>query len=274
MVLDPTTGLYNDEARWYSTAVSTFISRDPAQADENLYRYCGNNPVILVDPSGLKWHVDRDRQPRATVWNDSWLDTVKDLADLIHLTASEYKKWLKAEGTNRNEMPCDENRALGRCRVFSVPNTAYIDVSTYTWGLLGATLKSWDSEYQALFKKHKLNVVHTGPGATGRAILDHLSSDDICSFVYIGHGAEPQGGVTYVGGMDELAPGGENGSDLIPPARYTKYAIVTMDIIACYSNSGAAGWARNVSSNGGTLGTIVGKGIQLSLKLVSQAGTG
>ena len=33
MVLDPATGLYNDEARWYSTAISTFISRDPAQAD-------------------------------------------------------------------------------------------------------------------------------------------------------------------------------------------------------------------------------------------------
>ena len=32
MVLDPVTGLYNDEARWYSTAVSTFISRDPAQS--------------------------------------------------------------------------------------------------------------------------------------------------------------------------------------------------------------------------------------------------
>ncbi|MGO9108654.1 MAG: RHS repeat-associated core domain-containing protein [Thermoguttaceae bacterium] len=40
MSFDPVTGLYYDEARWYSTAVSTFISRDPAQADENLYRYC------------------------------------------------------------------------------------------------------------------------------------------------------------------------------------------------------------------------------------------
>ena len=53
MVFDPVTGLYYDEARWYSTAVSTFISRDPAQADPNTYRYCGNNPVIHVDPSGL-----------------------------------------------------------------------------------------------------------------------------------------------------------------------------------------------------------------------------
>ena len=54
MVFDPNTGLYNDEARWYSTAVSTFISRDPALADENLYRYCGNMPTDGTDPSGLR----------------------------------------------------------------------------------------------------------------------------------------------------------------------------------------------------------------------------
>ncbi len=52
MVLDPVTGLYNDEARWYSTAVSGFISTDPAQADENTYRYCGNMPTQAIDPSG------------------------------------------------------------------------------------------------------------------------------------------------------------------------------------------------------------------------------
>jgi hypothetical protein len=30
-----------------------FMGRDPAVADENLYRYCGDNPTIYVDPSGL-----------------------------------------------------------------------------------------------------------------------------------------------------------------------------------------------------------------------------
>ena len=53
MNIDPLTGLYYDEARWYSTAVSTFVSRDPAQADENLYRYCGNMPTQATDPSGM-----------------------------------------------------------------------------------------------------------------------------------------------------------------------------------------------------------------------------
>jgi len=31
-----------------------FLSRDPAVADENLYRYCGNDPLDATDPSGLK----------------------------------------------------------------------------------------------------------------------------------------------------------------------------------------------------------------------------
>ena len=53
MVLDPVTGLYYDEARWYSTATSGFISTDPAMADLNTYRYCGNMPMEAVDLSGV-----------------------------------------------------------------------------------------------------------------------------------------------------------------------------------------------------------------------------
>jgi hypothetical protein len=35
-------------------SVSAF-SHDPIAADQNLYRYCGNNPVVYVDPTGLDW---------------------------------------------------------------------------------------------------------------------------------------------------------------------------------------------------------------------------
>jgi RHS repeat-associated protein len=52
MVLDPRTGLFYDEARWYDASVSTFVSQDPAMADENLYRYCGNDPLDRVDWTG------------------------------------------------------------------------------------------------------------------------------------------------------------------------------------------------------------------------------
>jgi len=51
--LDAKTGLYYDRARWYDSSTGGFISRDPAEADVNLYRYAGNDPTGMVDPSGM-----------------------------------------------------------------------------------------------------------------------------------------------------------------------------------------------------------------------------
>ena len=39
--------------RYYHSTLSTWISRDPIQADWNLYRYCGNSPLTNIDPLGL-----------------------------------------------------------------------------------------------------------------------------------------------------------------------------------------------------------------------------
>ena len=50
---DPETGLNYYRNRYYGAELGRFPSRDPIQADINLYRYCANNPVLLVDPSGL-----------------------------------------------------------------------------------------------------------------------------------------------------------------------------------------------------------------------------
>jgi RHS repeat-associated protein len=53
---DPDTGLLYNRARWYDSRVGRWLSEDPSQfsgGDANLYRYVRNNPVLLVDPSGL-----------------------------------------------------------------------------------------------------------------------------------------------------------------------------------------------------------------------------
>jgi len=50
---DAETGLYYYRARYYHVGLGRFVSRDPVQADINLYRYVANNPVVYVDPSGL-----------------------------------------------------------------------------------------------------------------------------------------------------------------------------------------------------------------------------
>ena len=40
-------------ARYYDSENGRFISEDPAKDGYNWYSYCGGNPVMFVDPSGL-----------------------------------------------------------------------------------------------------------------------------------------------------------------------------------------------------------------------------
>ncbi|HEX4138746.1 MAG TPA: RHS repeat-associated core domain-containing protein, partial [Candidatus Methylacidiphilales bacterium] len=55
MLMDATTGLYYDNARWYSAPQGRFLTPDPSGAAGglNLEAYCGNDPVNLNDLTGL-----------------------------------------------------------------------------------------------------------------------------------------------------------------------------------------------------------------------------
>lgn len=55
---DADTGLSDHRARWYDPSLGRFLNEDPSGfdgGDANLYRYCGNNPLVNNDPSGLCW---------------------------------------------------------------------------------------------------------------------------------------------------------------------------------------------------------------------------
>ncbi|HEX3047014.1 MAG TPA: peptidoglycan DD-metalloendopeptidase family protein [Bacillota bacterium] len=65
---DAETGLYYFNARWYDQETGRFISEDPVgdPNNPNLYSYCRNNPLTLVDPMGLKSDdIQRPTPPKA-----------------------------------------------------------------------------------------------------------------------------------------------------------------------------------------------------------------
>ena len=37
--------------------LDVFITEDPAKDGSNWYAYCGNNPVMMFDPSGLDYYI-------------------------------------------------------------------------------------------------------------------------------------------------------------------------------------------------------------------------
>jgi len=52
---DSATGLYDYRARTYSPELGRFLQMDPIKfegGDANIFRYCGNDPVNWIDPSG------------------------------------------------------------------------------------------------------------------------------------------------------------------------------------------------------------------------------
>ena len=50
---DVVTGDVLNGVRWYDPSSERWLTQDPAAADENLYRYCGNAPTDGTDPTGL-----------------------------------------------------------------------------------------------------------------------------------------------------------------------------------------------------------------------------
>ena len=50
---DDETGLIYLRNRYYDPAIGRFITEDPAKDGLNWYAYCGNNPIMFVDPTGL-----------------------------------------------------------------------------------------------------------------------------------------------------------------------------------------------------------------------------
>ena len=57
---DEETGFIYLRNRYYDPSIGRFITEDPACDGTNWYVYCGNNPVIFIDPEGL-YYLEKDK---------------------------------------------------------------------------------------------------------------------------------------------------------------------------------------------------------------------
>jgi RHS repeat-associated protein len=58
---DNETKLHYMKARYYDAMSSRFISVDPVLQGDNIYGYCGNNPLKFTDPSGMVYTYDNGK---------------------------------------------------------------------------------------------------------------------------------------------------------------------------------------------------------------------
>ena len=65
---DADTGLYYYRARYYNPYIGRFLQTDPAGQGMNAYAYCGNDPIGLIDPSGLAEEPVVGGGPRPGPW--------------------------------------------------------------------------------------------------------------------------------------------------------------------------------------------------------------
>jgi len=84
-------GLYYNRARYYNPFTGRFLQTDPIGygAGMNLYAYCGNNPLVFIDPSGLS-PTDSNDSNDVNDSNDS--DDVNDSNNSVSLLDEFYFK--------------------------------------------------------------------------------------------------------------------------------------------------------------------------------------
>ena len=167
---DPETGLYHVRNRSYAPHLGRWLQRDPAGYADGmgLYTYASVDPIGFIDPNGL-WKIRRMKQARAEAEaEDNDNETMKTLAHDIDLNSSEFRKWAQLknvtirtrEGALTIEQLSEDTR-ICRGEVVTIPNTAFIDASSYSWGAIGWYLLGYKSQLQSMWESEGLMVIYT-----------------------------------------------------------------------------------------------------------------
>ncbi len=95
---DAETGFVYLRNRMYDPATRRFTSEDPARDQLNWYAYCGNNPVMMVDPSGLGYSNPRIQNILEVIYNTFEVNPINTYK------ANSIANWARDMGVQRAEL--------------------------------------------------------------------------------------------------------------------------------------------------------------------------
>ena len=144
--LDSETSLYYYRARYYSYKLGRFLQTDPVgyEAGINLYAYCGNNPVLYIDPSGLVWVITRPVRKWGITWGRHGYFKFDDCST-ASLNREDEKTWVgperkalspEEEKKWRKWVDLDEDKlreAIEKAKSLNDPKKDDVDGEDYKW---------------------------------------------------------------------------------------------------------------------------------------------
>jgi len=118
---DPETGLLYYGYRYYSPSLGRWLRRDPVKVYGD-YKFLLNDIIDNLDHLGL-WIIKREGKSRALVIAEKG-DTVRKLADKLHLDTKDFQVWLRPVS---GYLPKNPDKEVPACSKYTIPNKVYID---------------------------------------------------------------------------------------------------------------------------------------------------
>jgi len=170
---DTETGFYYLQSRYYDPVVGRFLNADAFVSTgqgilgNNMFAYCGNNPVARIDTNGLFWDIGLDLVSLGhsiyEVWEDptdpwAWFGFAGDVVDLLPIVTGVGESVKIARTANKVVDAVDT--AHDTSKVIDAVDTAHdaikaIDVATDGFGTLSRAREYGIKSYNVLKKQLK-----------------------------------------------------------------------------------------------------------------------
>lgn len=242
------TKYYDWETGWYYYGYrylrdGWWLSRDPIgeEGGPNPYGFCGGDSIRFLDLLGLKWRVFRTRFDRALAFYDCG-DTVRQLAQQIHLDPADYTKWLQGEGPSPIPSSVDEPLAPGA--VYTIPNRVYINDLLSLWGpdiLLVTAFRQWERVEVRDLKHEGFKVVPVDDTLRDQ-FLAQMSDPDVHGIVVLAHGDPDR-----QGDFSDAGPGYVTPEEAVGALHHK---LGGFKAVWCFSGVKKSGWRGLVSPTG------------------------